>query len=123
MERIERRFASMFRHFAQDPDPAELMRRRAPGVHEWQARLWNARASRMQGELLRGVPDDWSPILDEIGSAYLPFPYANARAWQEGERRYDPDGRSRSTVALSTTTTYEPTNPLKTHVNSASWKI
>lgn len=82
-------FASMFRHFAQDPTASELMRERAPGVFEWQARLWNARSSRMRGALLSTVPDDWSPILREIGEAYLPFLNANAEAWKAGQRRFD----------------------------------
>ncbi len=82
-------FASMFRHFAQDPTASEIMRERAPGVHEWQARLWNATATRVRGELVEGIPDDWSPILAEIGSAYLPFLNANAEAWKERRRRFD----------------------------------
>lgn len=82
-------FASMFRHFAQDPTASDLMRERAPGVHEWQARLWNARGSRLAGSLVAGIPEDWSPILHEIGSAYLPFLNANAEAWKAGQRRFD----------------------------------
>jgi glutathione S-transferase len=82
-------FASMFRHFAQDPTASDLMRERAPGVFEWQARLWNARGSRMRGELVQGIPAGWSPILREVGSAYLPFLNENARAWQAGQRRFD----------------------------------
>lgn len=82
-------FASMFRHFSQDPTPAELMRERAPGVYEWQARLWNARASRVRGDLVSGIPDDWGPILDEVGSAYLPYLCANAEGWKAGPRRHD----------------------------------
>jgi glutathione S-transferase len=83
-------FASMFRHFAQDPTAGEIMRRQAPGVFEWQARLWNARGSRLRGcALLPGIPDDWSPFLREIGDAYLPFLNANARAWSRRARRFD----------------------------------
>jgi glutathione S-transferase len=84
-------FASMFRHFAQDPTASDIMRLRAPGVHEWQARLWNARGSRLSGTLVSGVPEDWSPILDEIGSAYLPFLNANASAFAAGHQRFDAD--------------------------------
>lgn len=84
-------FASMFRHFAQDPTASEIMRDRAPAVFEWQARLWNARASRLHGALLPELPDDWSPILREIGEAYLPFLAANARAWQGGASRFAAD--------------------------------
>ncbi len=82
-------FASMFRHFAQDPTASAIMRTRAPAVYEWQARLWNARASRNRGGLVSGIPDDWSPILDEVGSAYLPFLNANAGAWSAGQRKFD----------------------------------
>jgi hypothetical protein len=80
-------FASMFRHFSQDPTPAAIMRERAPGVFEWQARLWNARASNTGDRLEDGVPEDWGPILDRIGSQYLPYLCANAEAWKAGARR------------------------------------
>ena len=51
-------FASMFRHFSQDPTAAEHMRKRAPAVFEWQARLWNCRASQVRGELVSEFPKD-----------------------------------------------------------------
>ena len=83
--------ASMFRHFAEDPVPGDLMRERAPGVFEWQARVWNARASTTDGPLEAGVPDDWGPLLDEIGKVYLPFLCTNADAWAAGQARFDAD--------------------------------
>ncbi len=82
-------FASMFRHFSQDPTPAELMRERAPAVFEWQARLWNARASETSGEFVPDVPRDWEPFLDDIGQAYLPYLCANAEGFAAGRRRHD----------------------------------
>jgi glutathione S-transferase len=82
-------FASMVRHFALDPTPADRMRASAPGVFAWQARLWNARGSRASGGLVAGVPEDWGPILDEVGSAYLPYLCANAEAWKRGLRRHE----------------------------------
>ncbi len=42
----------MFRHFGQDPTPAEIMRARAPGVYEWVARMWNLRDTGDAPELL-----------------------------------------------------------------------
>jgi hypothetical protein len=36
-----------------------------------------------------GVPEDWGPILDAIGSAYLPYLCANAEGWKAGARRHD----------------------------------
>lgn len=82
-------FASMFRHFGIDPTPAAIMRDRAPAVYTWLARLWDARASQIHGALLAGIPRDWSPILREIGTAYLPYLCANADAWQAGKKRFD----------------------------------
>ena len=94
-------FASMFRHFALDPTPAAVMLERAPAVFAWVARLWNARASRIEGELAAGIPGDWSPILREIGEAYLPYLCTNAEAWKArvaALRRGDP-GRALSRAA------------------------
>ncbi len=82
-------FASMFRHFSQDPTAADHMRKRAPAVYEWQARMWNARASRVHGGLVAGIPEDWGPFLDDIGQAYLPYLCANANGWKAGGRRHD----------------------------------
>lgn len=82
-------FAPMFRHFSQDPTPADLMRERAPAVFEWQARLWNAKASTTHGALEPGIPHDWLPILDEIGATYLLYLCSNAEAWKAGQQRHD----------------------------------
>jgi glutathione S-transferase len=82
-------FASMFRHFGLDPTPAAILLERAPGTFEWLARLWNARGSRTNGALAAGVPGDWSPILRDIGDAYLPHLCANAEAWKAGRTRFD----------------------------------
>jgi glutathione S-transferase len=84
-------FGPMFRHFAMDPPSARIMRETAPAVFEWVARVWNARASVTGGELLEHVPDDWGPILDSIGSAYLPYLCANAEAWKAGQSHFDVD--------------------------------
>ncbi len=84
-------FGPMFRHFAMDPPSARIMRETAPAVFEWVARMWNARRSRTGGDLLGEVPDDWGPILDAIGSAYLPYLCANAEAWKTGQSRFDVD--------------------------------
>jgi glutathione S-transferase len=85
-------FAPIFRHFSQDPTAAEHMRQRAPAVFEWQARLWNVRAShvdRGHDGLVSGIPDDWGPLLGDIGQAYLPYLCANAEGWKSGQRRHD----------------------------------
>jgi len=84
-------FGPMFRHFAIDPYPAAIMRNRAPRVYEWVARLWNARASELGGALLSGVPEDWGPILDEIGGTHLEQLAANAAAWTAEQERFAMD--------------------------------
>jgi len=84
-------FGPMFRHFGHDPTGSSIMRETAPEVYEWVARVWNARASVTGGELLGQVPDDWGPILDSIGSAYLPYLCANAEAWKAGRSHFDVD--------------------------------
>jgi glutathione S-transferase len=82
-------FASMFRHFSQDPTPGTIMRETAPAVFQWVATLWNARGSRLSGDLLSGIPQDWGPLLDDVGAAYLPHLCANAEAWKRRARRFD----------------------------------
>lgn len=82
-------FGSMFRHFGMDPTPSRIMRDTAPGVYEWVARTWNARASRMSGDLITSLPEDWTPILEAVGSAYLPYLAANAEALQNKAPSFD----------------------------------
>lgn len=82
-------FGPIFRHFSIDPVPAAIMREIAPLTYAWVARLWAARGSTNRGEWLPGIPDDWSPILTEIGSAYLPYLLANAAAVGSRKSHFD----------------------------------
>jgi len=79
---------SMFRHFSQDPAPAEIMRQQAPAVWEWVARLWNCGPVAAQADWLEGVPEDWNPWLEDVGSTYLPYLNANADAARAGKKRF-----------------------------------
>ncbi len=78
-----------FRHFGLDPVPAEIMRKEAPAVYEWVARLWNSHLEEKSGKLLEGIPQDWGPILDEIGSQYLPYLCANVDAVVADEHQFN----------------------------------
>jgi glutathione S-transferase len=79
-----------WRHFVHDPTPARIMQERAPAVFEWAARTWNARVSRIgDSPLSQGVPDDWGPILDEIGQTHLVALAENAAAYDRGEKSHD----------------------------------
>ncbi len=82
-------FGPMFRHFAMDPASARIMRETASSVFAWVARVWDARASVTQGELMSSLPDDWGPILDSVGSNYLPHLCANAEAWKAKLDQFD----------------------------------
>lgn len=78
----------MFRHFSQDPDPAEIMRQQAPAVWEWVARLWNCGPLDTHPDWLPDIPEDWGAWLDDIGSAYLPYLNDNAMAVRAGKKRF-----------------------------------
>jgi glutathione S-transferase len=80
----------LFRHFATDPVPAEIMRHKAPAVWEWITRLWNAGPRALTGDWQAGIPDDWSPWLNDIGGTYLPYLCANAEAVARGSKRFSP---------------------------------
>jgi glutathione S-transferase len=82
-------FGPMFRHFSQDPTPAEIMRETAPAVFEWVGRMWNARASQLCGELVSGIPADILPLLQEVGETHLQNLVANTQAWRENKKHYD----------------------------------
>jgi glutathione S-transferase len=81
-------FGSMFRHFACDPVPGRILRARAPGVHEWVARLWNGSPERVaHAARIERLPDDLGALFALVTGEYLPYLEANARAWAAGEAR------------------------------------
>ena len=86
-------FASMFRHFSLDPTPSLIMQSRAPAVYEWVARLWNSKHSKTTGAWVKAgtLPTGWTPILSDLGEAYLPYLHANAMAWRDGRKTFDFD--------------------------------
>lgn len=85
-------FASMYRHFSLDPTPSEIMRTRAPAVFEWVQRMAKAQAELGERPLCVSegeIPEDWGPLLRDIGKSYLPYLHDNARAWAQGRKRFD----------------------------------
>ena len=89
-------FASMFRHFGNDPDPAEIMRRRAPAVYEWLARMWNAPRADTPARWQEADGPAWAALWSRICGDYLPYLTQNAAAWAEGRTRFDSRGVSLS---------------------------
>ena len=82
-------FGPMFRHFSQDPTAAALMQKRAPHTQAWVDRMWASRGSQMQGDWVRVLPQDFAPLLREVGQAYMPYLLANAQAVAQGHKRFN----------------------------------
>jgi len=84
-------FASMFRHFGNDPAPAEVMRRQAPNTYQWLARMWNAKTSKLSSSQQWIWPkgDHWEPLLSRIANDYLPYLHQNALAHEKGQKRFN----------------------------------
>ena len=78
----------MFRHFGQDPTPAELMRERAPAVYAWVARVWNARGRDSKPEFVESFPLEGAAMLREVCETHLEQLRGNAVAWGAGRRRF-----------------------------------
>ncbi|WFL78452.1 glutathione S-transferase N-terminal domain-containing protein [Altererythrobacter arenosus] len=77
----------MFRHFGQDPTPAEIMRQRAPLVFEWVARMWCA-AQVDEPQFLSEVPPDAAALLREACETHLVQLAANAAAFGRDETHF-----------------------------------
>ena len=84
-------FASMYRHFACDPDSGKVMRDTAPAVFAWVGRLWDARQSNMPSEAQWQYPqgDSWQWIIDNVCEVYLPYLSANAHAFKNKQKCFD----------------------------------
>jgi glutathione S-transferase len=78
----------MFRHFAQDPTPAELMRQRAPRVYSWVARMWEARTQAENAEILSEVDAPLAAICREACETHLVQLGENARAYASGASHF-----------------------------------
>lgn len=82
-------FGPMFRHYAQDPQPAALMAATAPRVWAWVSRVWNSAAEDWSESALDDFGDPaWDAMFADIGAAYLPYLQDNAAAVASGQRRY-----------------------------------
>lgn len=77
----------MFRHFGQDPTPADIMRARAPLVFEWVARMWRA-APVATPQFVSEVPQDASALLREACETHLVQLAANAEGVARGDAHF-----------------------------------
>ncbi|MBO6944840.1 glutathione S-transferase N-terminal domain-containing protein [Altererythrobacter sp.] len=77
----------MFRHFGQDPTPADIMREKAPLVFEWVARMWRA-AQVEKPEFVDTVPADAAALIRECCETHLVQLGANAEAFGRGAKQF-----------------------------------
>ncbi len=77
----------MFRHFAMDPTPAELMRQRAPRVYTWVARMWEGNHPDT-GTLVAEVDAPLAALLREACETHLVQLRENARAHAAGASHF-----------------------------------
>lgn len=101
-------FASMYRHFGNDPISGEVLRREAPNTSEWLARLWNTKHSKLSDQIAAPQwiwphADYWSTLLDRLANDYLPYLHQNAVAFSQRQTRYNYQGKSLSFVNTVTT--------------------
>lgn len=85
-------YASMYRHFSIDPTPSRLMQQRAPAVYAWVQRMTEAQGPDHDDKALcpaGQVPEEWGPLLEDIGHSYLPYLHHNAKAWSQGQANFD----------------------------------
>jgi glutathione S-transferase len=81
--------APMFRHFSQDPTPAEIMRTRAPAVYEWAARMWNLRPAASEPQLVTEADGCLEALLTEACETNLAQHRQNAEAYGRGDKHFD----------------------------------
>jgi glutathione S-transferase len=77
------------RHFALDPVPLKIIKNEAPAILNWLQSLWNIKLSNQEFRYLDNIPNDLSPLLNEIGKIYLPYLCANVDAVSKNKRRFE----------------------------------
>ena len=81
----------MFRHFGQDPTPADLMRQRAPRVYAWVARMWEAASIPGAPELVSAIDGPLAALLVEACETHLVQLRENALAHGQGLTQFGQD--------------------------------
>lgn len=81
--------APMFRHFAQDPTPSEIMRQRAPRLYAWVARMWEADARRHGPALVPTIDGALAALIREACDTHLVQLRENARAYQREQSHFE----------------------------------
>ena len=69
--------------------PSKLIKNEAPAILNWLQSLWNIKLSNQEFSYLDNIPNDLSPLLNEIGKIYLPYLCANVDAVSKNKRRFE----------------------------------
>lgn len=81
----------MFHHFAQDPTPAELMRKRAPRTYAWVARMWEAQPQPESAPTLSDIDAPTAALIKEACETNLVQLGENARGYAMGDTHFAQD--------------------------------
>ena len=79
----------MLRHYAQDPTPAELMRRRAPKLFTWVARMWEASPDPADAALIDTIDQPLAALLREACETHMIQLRDNAKGFADGASHFD----------------------------------
>lgn len=79
----------MLRHFAQDPTPAELMRRRAPRLFTWVARMWEASPDPADAALIPSIDAPLSALVREACETHMIQLRDNAKGFAAGDSHFE----------------------------------
>ena len=79
----------MLRHFAQDPTPAELMRRRAPRLFTWVARMWEASPDPADAALIPSIDAPLSALIREACETHMIQLRDNAKGFSAGDSHFE----------------------------------
>ncbi|MBB83409.1 MAG: hypothetical protein CL931_06325 [Deltaproteobacteria bacterium] len=79
----------MLRHYAQDPTPAELMRRRAPKLFTWVARMWEASPDPEDAALIGEIDAPLRTLLREVCETHMIQLRDNAKGYAAGASNFE----------------------------------
>jgi glutathione S-transferase len=78
-----------YRHFALDPVPLKIIKNEAPSILNWLEALQTTQLKNTEHGYIEELPADLNPLLEEIGSVYLPYLCKNVDAVRSGKKYFE----------------------------------
>jgi len=78
-----------YRHFALDPVPLKIIKNEAPSILNWLNALQTTQLKNTEHGYIEELPADLNPLLEEIGSVYLPYLCKNVDAVRSGKKYFE----------------------------------